>query len=184
MLNFVTPHLYLASVLELDAALLRSRGVEGLLLDLDGTLKEYRAQFIPVEVAAWVERLQSADLRLCLLSNGKTPRIERFARALGVPFVAQAFKPLTLGCRRALKKLELPRSQVAIVGDQVFADVLAGRLAGLFTILVPPLHPDEPWFTRLKRPLERQVLRWLRIRSRRLERESSCSTNCVSSPTV
>jgi HAD superfamily phosphatase (TIGR01668 family) len=184
MLRFVTPHLYLASVLELDAALLRSQGVAGLLLDLDGTLKEYRAQVIPVEVMAWVERLQAAGLRLCLLSNGKTPRIERFAKALGIPFVAQAFKPLTMGCHRALKKLKLPRSKVALVGDQVFADVLAGRLAGLFTILVPPLHPEEPWFTRLKRPLERQILRWLSLWSRLPESERSCSPSCASSPTV
>ena len=47
-----------------------------------------------------------------------------------------------------------------MVGDQVFADILAGRLAGLKTILVDPIHPEEePWFTRLKRPPERWVLR-------------------------
>jgi hypothetical protein len=43
-----------------------------------------------------------------------------------------------------------------------FADVLAGRLAGLFTILVTPLGHHEPWFTRVKRPFERQVLRWMK----------------------
>ena len=45
--------------------------------------------------------------------------------------------------------------RTAMVGDQVFADVMAGRLAGVFTILVRPIHPeDEPWFTRWKRPWE------------------------------
>ena len=39
-----------------------------------------------------------------------------------------------------------------MVGDQLFADILAGRLAGLTTFLVEPIHPEEePWFTRLKR---------------------------------
>jgi predicted HAD superfamily phosphohydrolase YqeG len=50
-----------------------------------------------------------------------------------------------------------------MVGDQVFADVVAGRLAGLRTILVRPTSPDEPWFTQLKRPFERQLLRCLTL---------------------
>src|SRR5262245_51971492 len=164
MLTLVTPHCYLPSVLALDAVHLRALGIDGLLLDLDGTLKDYRAESIPAGVLAWVGRLQAGGIRLCLLSNGKTARIRRFAQKLGIPFVAEALKPLPLGCRRGLRALGLDRARVALVGDQVFADVLAGRLAGLFTILVPPSNADEPWFTRLKRPLERQILRWLKLR--------------------
>ena len=49
-----------------------------------------------------------------------------------------------------------------MVGDQIFADVMAGRLAGIRSILVDPIHPEEePWFTRLKRLPERFVLRRL-----------------------
>jgi predicted HAD superfamily phosphohydrolase YqeG len=56
--------------------------------------------------------------------------------------------------------MAFPPASTALVGDQVFADVLAGRLAGLKTILVEPIHPEEePWYTRLKRPPERWVLR-------------------------
>jgi HAD superfamily phosphatase (TIGR01668 family) len=162
MLALITPHYRLKSVLDLDAAGLRARGIDGLLLDLDGTLKDYRAEQVPAPVLAWVHALRSAGLRLCLLSNGKPRRIERFASELSIPFVAKAFKPWPRGCRKALQLLGLDRARVAIIGDQIFADVLAGRLAGLCTMLVPPSHgSDEPWFTRLKRPLERWALRWL-----------------------
>ena len=163
MIRILAPHWYLHSVLELDAARLQSLGIAGLLLDLDGTLKDYRATEIPAAVTAWVRKLRTAGIRLCLLSNGKTPRIARFGSVLEIPFIAKAFKPLPFGCRKGLRRLGLDRGQVAVVGDQVFADVLAGRLAGMRTILVPPTHTDEPWFTRLKRPLERWVVRrWLK----------------------
>ena len=67
--------------------------------------------------------------------------------------------PGSLLCWSAVKKLDAPPSQTAIVGDQVFADVMAGRVAGVRTILVDPIHPEEePWFTRLKRWPERVVL--------------------------
>ena len=61
-------------------------------------------------------------------------------------------KPLPLGCRRAIREMGFEASRTAMVGDQLFADIVAGRLAGLTTILVDPIHPEEePWFTRLKR---------------------------------
>jgi uncharacterized protein len=164
MFRLFKPDLYCQSVLDFDADYLRRRGLEGLLLDLDGTLKDYRANGIPAAVTAWLEHLRAKGIRLCLVSNGRPERIGRFAATHGMPFVAKAFKPLPFGCGRALKLLGLERGQVGIVGDQVFADILAGRLAGLFTILVPPTSRDEPWFTRLKRPLEWLTLRWLGLR--------------------
>jgi len=161
MLSLVTPHLQLGSVLDLDLGRLRTLGLSGLLLDVDCTLKDYRASEFSASVKAWVKALQDSGIRLCLLSNGRARRIGQLAGQLDVPFVARAFKPMPVGCLAALKMLELPRSQAAVVGDQLFADVMAGRLAGLFTILVRPTSPVEPWFTRLKRPVERRVLRWL-----------------------
>ena len=56
---------------------------------------------------------------------------EQFAERLGLPCIAQAMKPLPWGVRAAVKKLESQPSQTAIVGDQIFADVMAGRLAGV-----------------------------------------------------
>jgi HAD superfamily phosphatase (TIGR01668 family) len=161
MFWFLTPHLQLASVLDLEAVHLRALRLDGLLLDLDCTLKDHGADEFCAGVADWVRALRDCGFRLCLLSNGRPTRIERFARQLLIPFVAGALKPLPFGCRVALRKLGLPPTRTALVGDQIFADVLAGRLAGLFTILVRPTTTKEPWFTRLKRPLERQVLRRL-----------------------
>lgn len=160
MLSLVTPHLRLASVLELRPDHLRSNGRQGLLLDLDCTLKDYHAVQLGSAVRAWVESMRRSGVRMCLVTNGRPRRIEPFAQQLGIPFVAQAFKPLPFGCRKALGLIELRPEQAAIVGDQLFADILAGRLAGLFTILVPPTSPIEPLWTRLKRPFERRVLRW------------------------
>lgn len=159
MLGLVTPHLQLDSVLDLTAEKLQSEGRTGLLLDLDCTLKDYRAEEISLPVREWIGDLKASGLRLCLLSNGKKHRIARYASDLQIPFVAKALKPLPFGCRAAIRLLELSPQSVAIVGDQVFADIMAGRLAKLFTILVRPSSTDEPIWTRVKRPFERFVLK-------------------------
>ncbi|MGO9107840.1 MAG: YqeG family HAD IIIA-type phosphatase [Thermoguttaceae bacterium] len=159
MIRFLTPHYRIASVLELTPARLRGLGLESLLLDADCTLKRYRSEVCAPGVAEWLDALRQAGLGLCLVSNGLRKRIARFARPLGLPFVARAMKPFPMGCRRAMRQMGFRRQSTAMVGDQLFADIMAGRLAGLTTFLVEPIHPeDEPWFTRLKRRPERWLL--------------------------
>src|SRR5262249_5481288 len=138
MLRLITPHLHLTSIHEIDPPRLRALGLEGLLLDVDCTLKDHHAAVFPETTLTWVQTLSASGIRLCLLSNGRGRRIGRLAEALGIPFVAKAFKPLPFGCRAGVRRLELPPERVGVVGDQVFAGVMAGRLAGVFTILVHP----------------------------------------------
>jgi len=160
MFGFLTPHYRISSVLELTPERLGGLGLESLLLDADCTLKRYRDEQCAPGVAEWLETLRRAGFGLCLISNGLGARIGRFAESLGLPFVAGALKPLPLGCRRAMRKMGFHRHSTAMVGDQLFADVIAGRLAGLITFLVEPIHPEEePWFTQLKRGPERWLLK-------------------------
>ena len=159
MLPFVVPHLRVESVLELGVDRLGDLGLDALLLDVDCTLKRYRAETVSAEVAAWLDALREAGIGLCLVSNGLGARIGRFAETVGLPFRAKSGKPLPFGLRAAIRKMGFDRRRTAMVGDQVFADVMAGRLAGLTTILVRPIHPEEErWFTRMKRPFERLVI--------------------------
>jgi hypothetical protein len=156
-----TPDLRIENVRELGVDRLRTLRLDALLLDVDCTLKDYYCPSIGPEVASWVRDLTSEGIRMCLVSNGRGSRIGPLADGLGVPFVAKALKPFPNGCKGAVRKLGLDPKRTAMVGDQLFADVAAGRLAGLYTILVRPTTLEEPWFTRLKRPLERFVLRQL-----------------------
>ena len=159
MFHIFTPHYRVHCVWELTPERLRLWGLQALLLDVDCTLTRYRRGEPLPEAALWIKQLRAAEFRLCLVSNGVGPRIQQFAERLGLPVVFQAMKPLPWGVWAAIKKLDVPPPQTAIVGDQVFADVMAGRLAGVRTILVDPIHPEEePWFTRLKRWPERVVL--------------------------
>jgi HAD superfamily phosphatase (TIGR01668 family) len=161
MLSLITPHLQVDNVLELRLDLLQSLELDGLLLDLDCTLMDYGDIQFRAEIMEWAQKLKAGGITLCILSNATPERIQPLAEHLGVTFVAKAFKPFPFGCHTALRRLKVHPQRTAVVGDQVFADILAGRLAKLFTILVRPTSSVEPWFTRIKRPLERKVLRRL-----------------------
>jgi hypothetical protein len=162
MFHLLTPHLRVESVLELTVDRLQGLGINGLLLDVDCTLKRYRETDVRPEVAQWLAALKAGGIGCCIVSNGRSNRIRHFADNLGLPFVAKALKPLPLGVRTAMAKMGFQPDHTAMVGDQVFADVLASRWAGIKSILVRPLHPEEePWFTRIKRSPERLWLNWL-----------------------
>jgi HAD superfamily phosphatase (TIGR01668 family) len=156
------PHHRVDSVLELTVPRLRAMGIDAVLLDVDCTLKSYRDAEVAPEVKAWLDELRASGIGICLVSNGRHSRIGRFAGTLGLPFVSKACKPFSFGCRRAVRQEAFDPRRTAMIGDQIFADIPAGRLAGLTSILVRPIRPEEePWFTRLKRPLEQFLLRRL-----------------------
>jgi uncharacterized protein len=160
MFGFLVPDLRVASVQELTPARLREMGLDSLLLDADCTLKRYGSEQCTPEADAWLAETRAAGIGLCLVSNGKEHRIRRFADNIGLPFVALAMKPLPFGCRRAARKMGFDPARTAMIGDQLFADVMAGHWAGMIAILVDPIHPEEErWFTRIKRGPEGYLLR-------------------------
>lgn len=159
MFRLFHPDLFIDSVTELTPEKIRQFGLKSLLLDVDCTLKHYRSQELPPDISRWIDAMKEHKIGLCLVSNGRGPRISRFAETVQIPYVAPAMKPLPFGLQTAVRTMKFDKKTTAMVGDQVFADLLAGKLAGLFTILVTPLNPDEePWFARMKRPFEKLVL--------------------------
>ena len=159
MLHIFTPHYRVERVEQLTPNQLEAWGVKSLLLDVDCTLKAYSQTDVSPEVATWIHKLQGVDIGLCLVSNGRGERITRFAQRVGLPHVALAMKPLPTGLRRAIRQMQFASHETAMVGDQVFADIMAARLAGVISIWVEPIRPEEePWFTRMKRPAERLML--------------------------
>jgi len=67
-------------------------------------------------------------------------------------------KPLPFAFLRALSKVGSQRKRAVMVGDQLFTDVLGGRLLGMRTVLVTPLSQTDLPHTLLLRRLERLVL--------------------------
>jgi hypothetical protein len=131
--------------------------LRALVLDVDRTLLPRRHAELPAPVETWLRRAQE-HLELRLLSNNPSrARIGAVAEQLGVPFTTSAGKPRRSALRRVLADLGLPHDQVALVGDRLFTDVLAGNRLGLFTVLVKPVN-------RVGQPCERDRLQNIELR--------------------
>jgi hypothetical protein len=106
-----------------------------------------------------MQRVKNLGFQVYIVSNALPRRVRYFSEKLEVPGIHSARKPRRRGFREALKAMGLKRSEVAVVGDQVFTDVWGGNRMGLFTILVIPLNKKEFLLTRLVRKIERWLLK-------------------------
>ena len=154
----IRPDVRVDSVCDVTPALLRELGVRGVLIDLDDTLVASDAEGPTAEVEAWLRDLVRAGIEVVILSNGERLRVRALAERLGVRAFALVGKPFPFAFRRGLDALGTPRSATAMVGDQLFTDVLGANLAGLTSILVRPLTPGKLLHTRAARRIERMIL--------------------------
>ena len=129
------------SIYNIDIPALKAAGISLLLADLDNTLVPYGVPLPTDEVCAWNRKLKEAGITLFVLSNNRRPNRPRiFSEGLGVPFIGHAGKPAKWGFIQAMEQMGVTAEQTALVGDQIFTDVLGGNRAGVTTILVKPIR--------------------------------------------
>jgi hypothetical protein len=152
--NRFAPRLHDVPHEELEAA-----GIRGLIVDLDNTLLGFRETELGQEHIAWVARAHDRGFRIVMLSNNRSGRVNVLAAQLKVECIPNALKPLPFGFLRAKRQLNMRRHEIAVVGDQLFTDVLGGKLCGLYTILTEPIEGKDFAVTRFFRFFERAMLR-------------------------
>lgn len=157
-IRLLTPDHYYGSVHAIDLRGLRAAGVTALLVDLDNTLLPRDTNVVDDGARAWVASARDAGLAVCFVSNNFHERVLRVADELGGCIVAKAVKPLPFAFRKALRMVGAAPAQAAVIGDQLFTDVLGGNLVGATTVLVAPLSATDLPHTLLLRRLEARVL--------------------------
>ncbi len=142
--------------------MLKKKGISALIFDLDNTLIVRGDNKAEPEVLEWLRDLRRQGFKLCIVSNNSRGKGGKMARILDLPGVFAATKPRRWAFRKALALLGTQAGKTAVVGDQVFTDVLGGNRMGLFTILVSSRGGPDFILTRLiVRRIERLVLPWI-----------------------
>lgn len=138
--------------------MLKKMGVKGLLLDIDNTLTTHDNPVPAEKVEEWIASMKEAGIQLRLVSNNHPPRVEPFAKLLGIDFIAEGKKPLTSGFSRAQKSMGLPKAELAVVGDQIYTDILGANLFGVKSVYVKPMELEKTAFFKFKRFMEKPFL--------------------------
>jgi len=157
-MKLLAPDLYVSGVPGIDLDALAGEGIDTLLIDLDNTLLPRNGTEAPLEVVRWLRSAKERGFAICLVSNNWHASAITAAKRLDVRIVAKAIKPLPFAFKKALSMLASNARRTAVIGDQVFIDILGGNLMGMKTVLIRPLSANDLPHTLLLRRLEAVVL--------------------------
>lgn len=166
MLRLLVPCVAVNTLYDINLDMLKQRGISGIVFDLDNTIIPWNSPELCPDIQFWLNQLNGQGFKICLVSNNGKRRVREIATQCGAPFVARALKPSRAGFRQAVHTMGLTPAEVAVVGDQLFTDILGGNRLGLFTIWVKPLASQEFIGTKITRQLEKLAVRLLKSTGR------------------
>lgn len=159
------PRMIFPHLTDVTAEALRARGISFLMLDFDNTIVPYTTSEPTAQMAAWIRTMQASEIRLCIVSNSKKPRVVEFCKTYGLDCITHAKKPFQKGISECLTRFHLRPSQAALVGDQIYTDVLGANCAGLTSILVSAIDNHTIWL-KLRHVAELPFIAWGKRRIR------------------
>lgn len=153
----IYPDFYCDNVRDVKLEFLQEHNIKGIILDVDNTLIDYYKK-LSEEVINWATELQGQGIRMYILSNtNKKEKVETVANRLEIPYKMFARKPSKKGFLAIKDELKMKPENIAVVGDQIFTDIIGGNRCNMFTILVDPVTDKDYWYTAWKRPLENKI---------------------------
>ena len=153
------PDFYCNNIKDVDIEKLKENNIKGIILDVDNTLIDLDRKLLE-GAEEWCNKLKEQNIKFCILSNSnKKEKVKKVAKLLDIPYIYFGTKPLKRGFKKAKEMLNLPFNELAIIGDQIFTDVIGGNRCKMYTILVEPISTREIFITYIKRGLENKILK-------------------------
>lgn len=162
----LVPDLLVDSLTDLTLDRLRELEISFLMLDFDNTIVPYTTDRPTPEMERWLGEIMCSDVGICVVSNSKRTRVVDFCNARGIACITHSKKPFQRGIGQCKSQYGLDMANTAMVGDQIYTDVLGGNCAGARSILVRPIHLHNFWL-RLRHWAEKPFIFLGRRRMRR-----------------
>lgn len=161
-MNLFAPDYYVKNFKSINLQRLHENGIQLLLCDIDNTLVAYDEVFPNQDVIDFVEKLKENGIEVALCSNSPSARGEEFSKHLSVSNAYTfACKPFPFCFKKAKKDYGLKASQIAVLGDQMYTDILGGNIWGLYTILTAPIAIKDRKITKVFRFFEELLYGYL-----------------------
>lgn len=126
---------------EMIAKLKQEYGIEGIILDVDNTLRKNMKK-IPKCNQEWIENLKG-QFKIIILSNGIDKDIDDFFKDRGIDYIGFAHKPLRKNFMKACQMMGVEPDRVLVVGDSLFSDIHGGKKICMRTVLVRDVEDEE-----------------------------------------
>lgn len=152
------PKKYNKNIFTINYDELKKNNIKYLVFDLDNTLGLIDDEFVSEETKNFLNKL-SDQFTIIVASNNKQKRVLKFISGIKTDILSFALKPSGKIYRYLKKKYTKNMQEVAIIGDQIVTDILAGNRFGMMTILVDPLGKKDLKITNINRFIEKKIMK-------------------------
>lgn len=152
------PDMYQESIYTINYEKLKTENVKCLLFDLDNTCVGYHEKNPTKELKKLFKKLTKMNFKIIIFSNATSKRLEPF-NTLNVILHSASRKPFKKNFYKILTNYSYEKSEVCIIGDQLFTDILGGNRIGIKTCLVNPMTNEDFIFTKLFRAIEELIFK-------------------------
>ena len=143
---------------DIKPELLHREGIRLLMLDFDNTIMAYTEHHEPDWVKPWLDSVRREGIQVVVITNSRKSKAHHFCGMWNVPVISRAKKPSPKALEKALQRFRVAREQCAMVGDQIFTDILAGNRAWVHAWLVKPIN-NHHIFLKARYALQKLILR-------------------------
>lgn len=164
-----TPDYMFDTVYDIPEEVFKENGIKYVFCDIDNTLAPYECDIPTPENRKWFEKIKAVGIKIYFISNNEESRVEKYAHGLGIPYIANARKPLVSKYKKLIEQENIDVSKSACIGDQIFTDVVAASFLGATSILVLPINDLKTFFCRFKRFFEKPFVRKYKKRQEKLK---------------
>ncbi len=135
------------SVLDITVEDLRKMGVKAVALDIDNTICNDGKENCIDGLEDWLKNVRAAEIKVIIISNAIGSRPKRIAKKLGLPCLRFARKPFAHKLIKGAKILDVSPCEMAMIGDQLFADIKAANRCGAVAVRVDPMKGETRYKT-------------------------------------
>ena len=154
------PKLMLFNIYKIKTDTLRENNIKAVVFDIDNTLAYNHEEKPSDKTVDFIKKLTKENFKVIIASNNNENRVRKFCENMDVLYVHKANKPLGKKISLLLDKIGIDKKNAALVGDQIFTDVLCANLMGMCSILVKPFDDNENKFIKFKRKIENLFIKW------------------------
>lgn len=157
--KYLHPDYYFDDIYQITVALLQKHNIKGIICDIDNTLEPYEVDMPSDRLLDWLNKITEAGISVSFVSNNNYTRVELFNRNLQFYASAKSGKPFGKHLIKAMNHMRTDKSITAMIGDQIFTDIYAGKRLKLLSILVKPINDKRTLFFRFKRYFEKIIMK-------------------------
>lgn len=154
------PDMYQGSIYTINYKKLKKQGIKCLLFDLNNTLASYETEAPTDELRELMFELEK-DFKVIIVSNSPKNRVRPFKEKLNIDAAFNSKKPSKKKFKKIMQMYNFKDTEIALIGDEIIADIFGGNRMGFTTILVNGISEEEPLHTRIIRKFENRIIKKL-----------------------